>query len=320
MWSRLFCIVAGLTVGGLPSFGTPVSETSLAGREAQESRNPAEPQLLSEVYGSIEAGFGLSFAVESLPERCVGGPGNDQKFPPFSFERGELFGDVISRFEMRTGYRWMLDVICGIPILRRNPDVVDEPVLLDLAVSLKVTDVSIWEALCALAREVNGKALADSTGKTLYIHLDGPESLRFPPPIFQSGPRVTLAFNDVPARGALCAILETAKSSFTYFYICGPDDHLTILQWGEDGEVVHGPRMEDTPADKEAMAYFEDANIRKLQSPPVPNVTTGSMVQEPKPETAGRGGGWRLIVCSGSVVAVMAAVSMVGMYRRSVRK
>lgn len=307
MWARFLFVLAGLAIVGWPSFGTPVSETALAQREAMDSHNPQEPQTLGEIYGSIRAAFELPFAVESLPERCVGEPGNDERFSSFVIERGELLRDVTGRFETLTGDRYMFDVIRGIPILRRNPDVVPEPVLLDLIVNFRVAGLTIWDALCALAREVNAKALAQSGGKPLYIYLNGPQFLEFPSPVFENGTPITLALDEVSAREALCAILETGGASFTYSYICGPEyDPMTILHWGQDGKVAKGRRMEDTPADKEAMAYWAADNINKLQSSPGPDITDGPRAQDPATNETRRGSGWRLIVALGCVAVLLA--------------
>jgi hypothetical protein len=334
----------------MTSFGAPDDAVPFEERVAQRSYNPQEPQTLWEISGFISSLFGVPFAMESLPEHCVGATTSlePEHFPPFAIVGGETFRDAISRFEAVSQYRYKFEVIRGVPILRRNPDVVAEPNLLDTVVGLSVKDVTMWEALCALAREINGKNLAEGgAGKALYIHLAGPGSMptKFPAPIFVEEPVVTLALEGegVSAREALCAILEAAGSTFNYYYSCREEnDDMTILAW-DNGKVVDGRRMVNTAADFKCMEYWETANICKLQLPPGPGAANVSAsppptppIETPAPVTkpaqkgstqdhttdhapAPTGSNWTPVVVSGCAV-VIAAACVIALRRRFLRK
>jgi hypothetical protein len=328
----------------MTSFGAPDDAVPFEERVAQWSHNPQEPQTLGEISGFISDVFGVPFAFESLPEDCVGATISVERFPPFAIAREETFRDAISRFEAVSQYRYKFEEIRGVPVLRRNPDVVAEPNLLDTVVSLSVKEVTMWEALCALAREINGKNMIEGGGgKALYIWPSGPDCLEFPAPIFVKEPVVTLALEGVSAREALCAILESAGSTFNYYYTCRQDcDYMKILAWG-NGEVVAGRRMVNTAADKEYMEYWETANISKLQLPPGPGAPNASASPPPTPpiETPGpvtkpaekgstqdhttdhtpapTGSNWTPVVVSGCAV-VLAAACVIALRRRFLRK
>ena len=348
MSTRRILALSSVVLLSMTSFGAPDDAVPFEERVAQRSYNPQEPQTLWEISGFISSLFGVPFAMESLPEHCVGATTSlePEHFPPFAIVGGETFRDAISRFEAVSQYRYKFEVIRGVPILRRNPDVVAEPNLLDTVVSLSVERVTMWEALCALAREINGKNMIEGGGgKALYIHLSGPDSMptEFPAPIFLEEPVVTLALKGVSAREALCAILEAARSTFNYYYTCLQEhDYMTILAW-DNGKVVAGRRMVNTAADKEYMEYWETANISKLQLPPGPGAPNASASPPPTPpiETPGpvtkpaekgstqdhttdhtpapTGSNWTPVVVSGCAV-VLAAACVIALRRRFLRK
>jgi len=346
MSTRRILGLSSVVLLSMTSFGASDDAAPFEERVAQWSHNPQEPQTLGEMCGFIGSLFGVPFAVEALPEHCVGATASDERFPPFAIALGETFKDAISRFEAVSQYRYKFEEIRGVPMLRRNPDVVAEPNLLDTVVSLSVKEVTMWEALCALAREINGKNMIEGAGgKALYIHLAGPSDLEFPAPMFVKEPVVTFALEGegVSAREALCAILESAGSTFSYYYICRQEhDYVDILAW-DNGKVVHGRRIVNTAADKEAMEYWETANISKLQLPPGPGTANVSAsppptppIETPAPVTkptekgstqdhttdhtpAPTGSNWTPVVVSGCAVVIAAACALV-LRRRFLRK
>lgn len=346
MPARRILVLSTVLLSSMTSFGASSDTDPFEARVAQRPFNPQEPQTLLEIFGFIERIFEVSFSVEALPEGCVGtAPSEPRRFPPFAIARGETFGEVIRRFVALSQYRYKVEEIRGVPILRRNDEVVGEPDLLDTVVSLNVKGVTMWEALCVLAREINGKNLAEEERGKALIDLFGPNSMppEPPDPIFLEKPIVTLDLAGVTAREALCAILESGKSTFDYSYSCREAHDYIYIDRAIIGKARNRRRTLPTKEELESMKCWDDVNISKLQlppgpgaanvfvpPPPIPSVETPAPPAKPADKgsiqdhmidgtPAPAGGNWKPVVASGCTV-VIAAVCVIGVRRRFLRK
>jgi hypothetical protein len=100
--------------------------------------------------------------------------------------------------------------------------------------------------LCVLARAINRDLLADG-GEPLLIWLDGPDFDKLPAPEFFEKPAVTLKLVEFSAREALCAILESAGSPFSYHYHDhqSVSDDVSVIAYDASGEITRGQTMRD---------------------------------------------------------------------------
>lgn len=226
--------------------------------------DPTHPQTLSEVFTSIRTVFDVALSLEGIPEESGHADPSGREVSAFSIRAGESFASVMNRVVAASGDVYKFEVIRGTPVLRPNPEVVKTPSLLDTVVDLEIEGSTIWDALCDLARRVNAKNLAKAS-KSFYIHLQGPEFMELPPPVFLEENKVSVELHDVTAREAMCAVMESANQPFTYYFYVWPGDfsYVSVVAHDAGGEVLHGRRVRDP----QHLESWSDENIHRLQSP-----------------------------------------------------
>jgi hypothetical protein len=258
-----FYLCCGITLLSGYQLAATQTPPPLTERTANSSRDPTQPQTLSDVFSSIRAVFDVALSLEGVPEESGYVDPSGGEVPPFSIRAGETFGSVMRRVVAESDDIYKFEVIRGTPILRPNPDIVETTNLLDTVINLNIEDATIWDALCDLARSVNRENLATG-GKALYIHLQGPEFIELPPPPFLEEGKVLVDLNDVSAREAMCAIMESAKQPFNYYYYVWPSgfSYVSVVATDGKGRVIHGERVREV----KRLDYWSDENIEKLQS------------------------------------------------------
>lgn len=259
---RNFYLSCGTFLVSAAVLVVPPDPPALTERTPESARIPTQPETLSNVLGSIRAAFGVAVSLEGVREESGYADPSGREIPEFPIRADETLGGVMRRVVAASDGVYKFEVIRGTPILRPNPGIVKTPNLLDSVIDFEVEDSTIWDALCDLARTVNRKKLTG--GKALRIHLQGPEFLELPAPVFLEKKKVSVDLNDVSAREAMCAIMESAKQPFTYYFYVWPSDfdYVSVVATDEAGKVMHGPRVRDP----KSLDYWSDANIAKLQS------------------------------------------------------
>lgn len=112
--------------------------------------------------------------------------------------------------------RLVMDAIRGNLCIRAPENTAEKTVnVLDRAVSFSVEGVSTWHAMMALVEAIN--ALDEDVPET-YIFPAFETHLRKGPPGFREGSEITLTFEDVIAREALCRIFEASPFEMNYRY------------------------------------------------------------------------------------------------------
>lgn len=246
------------------AFAAASSPPNLPERAATSTLDSTQPQTLSDVFSSIRTAFDKALSLEGVPEESGYADPSGKEVPAFSIQAGESFGTVMKRVVAASNEVYVFEVIRGTPILRPNPEIVTTPNLLDTVVDLEFEKSTIWDALCHLARAVNRENMSRG-GKPLYIHLQGPEFLELPPPVFLEKDKVSVNLKSVSAREAMCAIMEAAQQPFTYYFYVWPSDfsYVSVVAEDEAGKVMHGPRVRDP----KKLDDWRDENIAKLQTP-----------------------------------------------------
>lgn len=158
----------------------------------------------------------------------------------------------------------MLDKVQGISILRANPEVVTERNFLDTTITLEVENVTVWEALCALAREMNAQAgpIDELAGKYVFVTLSVLSDGYLPDPRLTEEARISLNLTKVSAREALCAIVQNSQMKSIYYYNCITKyDYISYASYNAEGKVARGPRSHD----REDVEHWSDENIKRIQ-------------------------------------------------------
>lgn len=268
-------ICAGLSffLWTLAAHGVPLAPEGLEERALEAAgvvSGEAEPRLtVSESRILIANTFYTPFCVENWPE-LGRARGSVEEKVSFGIRKNETLRSCLDRYvELSNGlYEWKVihNIICLLPKKSSPEQIVNN---LDLKVSLHVKEVSTWEALCALAREMNLTARAkEVTGYAVCIVPKGPGELKKAPPELTEVRTVSVDLTDVTAREALCAILQASPLRLKYHYINSRDyDWISIWAHKEpgaprdrDGLVYYGGMM-----DKQDMETWTAERIQQIQ-------------------------------------------------------
>lgn len=259
VYSSLIGLLSVLAAGQ-----TQESEPRVVGRLDRVANRPVQielPESFAQIRSAIADAFGEKISMDGLAEECAfAAP--PLVLPAFAIEEGETFTEAVADFEAISRGRYVFREIAGLPVFTPNPQSAAYRNLLDVQVSLDLKDLSIWDALCELARAINRSEHVRATRNSLVIMPLGPALLKLPPEELMS-PRATWSQINSPAREALCNILGQANCSVSYSYSCnGTDsDLVTILAFDTEGKVLQGPMFKD----QENLQYWTDTKMRELQ-------------------------------------------------------
>lgn len=247
-------------------------------RVAQSAVNLEKPESLYALVGAIEQCFGVRISVEPLPEHFAGAKVTEAPPGPFAIVEGEVFSDVIARLEAASQGRWIFEELHGVPLLRPNPLVESQGTLLDTFVTVNIKAVSVWEAICALARAVNSaNDVQSGRARPLLIVFPGPAVLQHPPAVLIEERPIAVSLSQVTAREALCSIFKQLDLKLYYLYNCvatgrpALPDYVTINVIGQDGRTIRGGRILGGEYKKlmETVDWMSEEDVLAVQAPPV---------------------------------------------------
>lgn len=148
-------------------------------------------------------------------------------------------------------------------VLLRTIGPTPEPNILDTRINLEIGQASIWEAAYAVCRA----ALRAAPAKRRFsLDLPGASRGRKPPDaLLQPGAVRDLKFEDVPAREALCWVLEHAPFVLQYIYLhsayaAQPTASITLRAYARNEEELahfHNTRESMSPAE---MRHWNEAS------------------------------------------------------------
>lgn len=129
---------------------------------------------------------------------------------------GDSLRSALDAMSRKSNPKLILEEISG-NLCIRAPFDASEPVVsaLDSKVTFTVLNASTWDAMIALARAINESG--DTAPMTL-IHPMFDVHSRKAPPGFRDASDISLEFDDVTAREALCTIIEASPFEMSYRY------------------------------------------------------------------------------------------------------
>lgn len=252
------------------------SGASLRERPAHIGLDLEKTESLYDIVVGVERSFGVKISIEPLPEHCVGTSQAELAPEPFAIFEGERFGDVVARLESAAQGRWIFEEIHGVPLLRPDTAVVGHGTLLDTVISVDIEALSMWDALCALARAVNQtNGLHASGARPLLITFAEPAALRHPPAMFIEEKLISLSLKQITAREGLCAIFAQVGTNIRYLYNCVEGgrksifDYITISAFDDEGTVINGGRIDGEEYEHllKTEEWMSDEGIRGAQVP-----------------------------------------------------
>jgi len=152
----------------------------------------------------------------------------------YQIGRNQTLATSIDKFIARSEGELQYKLVRKVPLIYPvNKD--GRPNAFDGSVSLKLRQVSVWEAFKALGKEINKNAQeANHSGvRVLFLCLgDG----RKPPEILLSERSISLELVNVSAREAACAIIAKTPRQISFRYLHGDDLDWIYLLIRKNGE------------------------------------------------------------------------------------
>ncbi len=212
-----------------------IEETQALNESAEEERHMV----------MAVAGLALEYKVAISYEGTMPNGPNPEQPIPFRIQRNETLGMALSMF--KDGTDGMLEakrirnVLC---VVYNTPPGLVNP--LDCKVSLKLENVTAWEAFKTLGKTINALPQFASRPKAQVCTSVSVRYDRAVPPILYEDKCITLNLTDVTAREAACAIVEAAPFEMDFQYVHGlvcPElpyagDSMTI-RYLQNGRPIH---------------------------------------------------------------------------------
>lgn len=166
---------------------------------------------------------------------------------PITIQTGDSLSSALDRFcQVSDGeFRW--ELVNGIVCVRPISDEKENESLLDVHVSVRLQNVSVWEAFLELARAVN------DAQTTRYLKPSVPFGDGIlPPPQLREMRIISLNMTNVTAREVACSIMAASpfRMSYSYsnFYRLGekqshPSADLHLRVYDENHRLLRGPKM-----------------------------------------------------------------------------
>lgn len=182
----------------------------------------------------------------------------------FSVREGESLGLTLNRFcEATKGqlqWRRIHGIICVWPTGVGGKS----ESALDTLVSLKLEEVSAWEAILELARIINS---APSVDRTVMPSAEPRQDQYVPPIALREGKSISIALTNVTAREAICAIMAASplRMEFTYgnYYRPNsakprtPSSSLSLRAFDEKGDTLY--HVPDVRSSREYYIWADEA-------------------------------------------------------------
>ncbi|MBN2308313.1 MAG: hypothetical protein JXR94_05045 [Candidatus Hydrogenedentes bacterium] len=241
-WRRGLSAVAFLAVS-VGAWPVPPVKAPEDVRALERSGSPSAQTCLTAAVGQALRAFDAPVSFETHP---LDGRSTEEALEesPFSVthcvKKNETLkhclDDLVELSRGLLEVQTILGNTCIVP-KKRSPDEILTN--LDVPISLHVEKASTWEALKALAIAING---VKATDYGLYITLSDLDAAKSPPAAFTEEKVITLSLDNVPARYALCAIMNASPLELSYTYAPGTTLDTIVMAVHKDGKRVFGTR------------------------------------------------------------------------------
>jgi hypothetical protein len=180
-------------------------------------RLQGEPSWPGVIASELTWIYGVAVHRETSATTPEGGTYTQAKMSGYTLAAEDTLSQAMDRIVMMWPGEVSWQRLGARSVLLRTIGPTAEPNILDTRIDVEIRLASIWEA----AHAVCGAALRAAPGKRPFsLNLPGASRGRKPPDVLlQPGVVRDLKFADVPAREALCRVLEHAPFALQYTYL-----------------------------------------------------------------------------------------------------
>lgn len=182
--------------------------------DVPRSQEANPPTSILAVHSNIEKAYGVPVCFEWPYVRA------DRTSEPeleLNFELGEreslaaALGELVDESKARLSMRRLHGAI----VIQPPDSGGAQENSLDTRISVSVTNVSTWDAVKTVVREIN---VQSEIGRSLEVWPEFLTDGAVPAPGFADGESITLELANVSAREAICAIIHASPVAFSYTY------------------------------------------------------------------------------------------------------